>query len=239
MIKFGKIKSKIENLISESYSNGTFKTEIKNFKKNILENNNFTKLFYLYDDITSKKGLSESIVEEYVNQCIIIYENTINKINPNDLKKLETWVKGVDSNDQYDVVDNLFSSNILTLETKIFSKKTICENLQKTQQKSKEPVKLPLKTIVSIANKTINNYIETLSESDKKEISQLLDKDDKELELEFNNLKEDVSKKLISLKESDIDLDTKEKLSETINKVISEEYNKLSYFKLKNLSQNI
>ena len=32
MVKFGLLKSKIEKLMLESYSNGTFKTEMKNFK---------------------------------------------------------------------------------------------------------------------------------------------------------------------------------------------------------------
>lgn len=239
MIKFGKIKSKIENLISESYKNGNFKTEIKNFKKYVLENKNIAKLFYLYDDISSKKGLSESIANEYINQCIIIYENTLNNIDPNDLKELEYWSKDASSSNQYDVIDNLFSNNILTLESKIVSKQSISESLQRPPIKSSEPVKLPLKTIVSIANKTIQNYIETLSESDKKELSKFLSKDDRELEPEFNRLKEDVSKKLSDLKESEIDSEIKERLSETIDKVISEKYDKLSYFKLKSLSQNI
>ena len=39
MIKFGILKSKIEKVLLESYSNNTFKGELKNFKKLVLENN--------------------------------------------------------------------------------------------------------------------------------------------------------------------------------------------------------
>ena len=47
-MKFGIIKSKIENVLLESYKNNTFKDEVKNFKKLVLENKNVSKLYYLY-----------------------------------------------------------------------------------------------------------------------------------------------------------------------------------------------
>ena len=39
-MKFGILKSKIETLLSESYSKKTFKQELSNFKKYVLENKN-------------------------------------------------------------------------------------------------------------------------------------------------------------------------------------------------------
>jgi len=44
MIKFGILKSKIEKVLLESYSNDTFKDELKNFKKLVLENKNISKM---------------------------------------------------------------------------------------------------------------------------------------------------------------------------------------------------
>ncbi len=60
MIKFGNIKSKIEEKLLESYSKNTFKSEMKNFKSMVLGNKNISKLFYLYDEMSSNKGLNES-----------------------------------------------------------------------------------------------------------------------------------------------------------------------------------
>ena len=80
MVKFGVLKSKIETVLLESYSNNTFKEELKNFKTNVLDKKNIAKIFYLYDELNSKKGLNESVVNDYINECIVIYENTINKM---------------------------------------------------------------------------------------------------------------------------------------------------------------
>jgi len=64
----------------DSYVKGTLKSEIKNFKKNVLENKNISKLYYLYDDLSTNKGLDNVMVNDYINECVIIYENTLNKI---------------------------------------------------------------------------------------------------------------------------------------------------------------
>ena len=79
-MNFGILKSKIENVLLESYTKDTFKDEIKTFKKIVLENKNISKLFYLYDELNSPKSLNESYAKEYVNECITMYENTVNKI---------------------------------------------------------------------------------------------------------------------------------------------------------------
>ena len=90
MIKFGILKSKIEKVLLESYSNDTFKDELKNFKKLVLENKNISKIFYLYDELSSKKGLKENTVNDYIHECITMYENTINKIKSSELNNLNS-----------------------------------------------------------------------------------------------------------------------------------------------------
>ena len=48
MKNYGLLKSKIEKVLLESYSNDTFKNELKTFKKLVIENKNVSKIFYLY-----------------------------------------------------------------------------------------------------------------------------------------------------------------------------------------------
>jgi succinate dehydrogenase flavin-adding protein (antitoxin of CptAB toxin-antitoxin module) len=93
--------------------------------------------------------------------------------------------------------------------------------------------------MVNVANKTITNYIDSLNESEKAELTKLLSENDDKLEGEFNTIKESVVSKLIEMKNSESDKSTQSRIEETLNKVISEKYDKLSYFKLKNLSENI
>ncbi len=242
MKSFGQLKSSVETLLTESFIKKSLNKELKNFKKLVLENKNITKLFFLYDELNSKKGLKKNIVDDYINECIKIYENTINKISPKELTKLQLWVESnkINSENKFSQIDNLLSSNILTLESKIESRNVIKENLQKTEVKqSKEIINLPISTMVQMANKTIENHIEGLNESEKKELIQLLSQDDKTLNEEFNKLQESVISKLNTLKESTEDNSIKNKIEETLSKVSQEKYDKLNFFKLKNLSENL
>lgn len=238
MKNFGKIKSKIENRLLESYTNNTFKEEIKNFKKCILENKNFSKLYFLYDDLTSKKGFTPSRSQEYINECITIYENTINKIKDKDYKSVLNWIGDVEIENKYENIDNLFSQNILNIESRLESKKIIFENLQKIENEKKDFVNLPLSSMVNVANKTIKNYIESLDESEKEELINILSEDTSKLENEFKELKDSILNKLNSMiSESEVSLN--EKINETIQKVETEKFTTLSYYQLKKLNENI
>ena len=238
-MNFGLLKSKIENTLLESYKKGTFKDEMKNFKKLVLENKNVSKLFYLYDDLSTNKGLHSEVVNDYINECVVIYENTVNKLKADDINKLNSWVGNTKVDNQYETIDGLFNTNILAIESRIQSKKLISETLKKKSVVVKEAVQIPLSTMVSVANKTISNYIESLNESEKAELTRLLSENDEKLEKDFDVIKESVVSKLTEMKNSESDKSTQSRIEETLNKVMTEKYDKLAYFKLKNLNENI
>lgn len=238
-MNFGLLKSKIENTLLESYKKGTFKDEMKNFKKLVLENKNVSKLFYLYDDLSTNKGLHSEVVNDYINECVVIYENTVNKLKADDINKLNSWVGNTKVDNQYETIDGLFNTNILAIESRIQSKKLISETLKKKSVVVKESVQIPLSTMVSVANKTISNYIESLNESEKAELTRLLSESDEKLEKDFDVIKESVVSKLTEMKNSESDKSTQSRIEETLNKVMTEKYDKLAYFKLKNLNENI
>lgn len=239
IMNFGLLKSKIENTLLESYKKGTFKDEMKNFKKLVLENKTVSKLFYLYDDLSTNKGLHSDIVGDYINECVTIYENTVNKLTTKEINKLNSWVGHSKIDNQYETIDNLFSSNILAIENRIQSKKLISESLKKKPSVKKETLNIPLSSMVNVANKTITNYIDSLNESEKAELTKLLSENDDVLSKEYEVIKESVVTKLNNMKNSESDDSTKVRISETLEKVISEKYDKLSYFKLKSLNENI
>lgn len=237
-MKFGLLKSKIEKNLLESYSKGDFKTEMKYFKKLVLENKNISKLFYLYDELNSNKGISSNIVNDYINECITIYENTINKVNKSQLDNLNYWVGDIESDNLYESIDNLFSTDIINIENKIKSRKQISESLVKQPKVTKEPIQLPISSMVNLANKTINNYIENLNESDKQELIKFLSMDETNMEKQYQVVKEEVINKLRTINESS-DSETSEKIKETISKIESEKFDKLSYFRLKGLKESL
>jgi hypothetical protein len=237
-MKFGIIKSKIEKLLTESYLTKNFKSEMKTFKILVLENKNINKLFFLYDELNNNKGMNENIVNDYINECITIYENTINKISKKDINILKTWVSDIESENTYEKIDSLFDSNVLTIENKITNRRLIAESLKKTQTKSNDIINLPISSMVNLANKTINNYIENLNESDKQDLINFLNTNEKDMEKSYQEIKENVLKKLNNMS-IDSDLETKQKIEESINKIKTEKFDKLNFFKLKSLNESL
>lgn len=239
-MKFGILKTKIENVLLESYKDGSFKNELKTFKKLVLENKNINRLFYIYDDLSSNKGINKDIANDYINEMVTLYENTVNKIIPSDLKKIKVWTeKSSTLENNYEVIDNLLSHGVLNLESKINSKKIISETITKKPVSEKEVVKVPLSTMVTMANKTISNYIDNLSESEKKEFNQMLSVDDSELESKYSQIKESVVEKLNVMYNQNHDQPTRKTITETIEKISNEKYDKLNYYKLKSLYDNL
>jgi hypothetical protein len=239
-MKFGILKTKIENVLLESYKNGSFKQELKTFKKLVLENKNINKLYYIYDDLSSNKGLSNEVANDYINEMVTLYENSVNKIIPADLKKINDWVSNNSVNENnYEVIDNLLSHKVLNLESKIQSKRIISETITKKPVTEKEVVKVPLSTMVTMANKTISNYIDNLNESEKKEFNELLSVDDSELEPKYSTIKENVVEKLETMYNQNSEKSTRQAITETIEKISTEKYDKLNYYKLKNLHDNL
>jgi hypothetical protein len=238
-MKFGLLKSKIENVLIESYSNNNIKKDLFVFNELVVKNKNISKLYYLYDELNSNKGLNESLANEFINQSVIVYENTINKVKPSELKEIQMWVGHIKCENQYKEIDNFFTNNVTNLLEKIQSKNTILETITKTPIVPKEVVNVPFETIVDVANNTIKTHIEELSESDKKELSNLLTENDEVLKESFYTIKGSVLGKLEKIKEGEQDREVSEKINETINKVKEESFDKISYLKLRKLNESL
>jgi hypothetical protein len=238
-MKFGILKSKIEDCLVESYKKNSLKKDMFVFEELVLKNKSLSTLYFLYDELSKNKGLNESFVNEYINESIILFENTVSKVNKNDVKDLNMWVGHIVSENRYVDIDNLFSNNISTLEEKLKSKKTISENLKKNPTEEKEVFEVPLKSMVDVANNTIKSYIDGLNESERKQLNVLLTTSDEKLNQKYDFLKEDVIEKLESLLSENEDTEVSEKINETIEKLQTEDYDKLNYFKLKQLRQNL
>jgi hypothetical protein len=241
-MKIGVLKSRVEKLLSESYGKGTFKEEIKNFNRNVLSNKNISKLFFLYDELSTNKGYDQKLAEDFVFESITMYENIINKTDKRDLEKLKRWVIGVNSHNQYTDIDNLFynSGDVLHLENKVKSKNVIVEGLKKTVvNENKETILLPLSSMVRVANKSIEEFVSNLNESEKKELNLLLKEDESVLVELFQNLKDEAVVKLVVVLEGESDESVKSTINETIDNIKSKKFDRLEYFKLKNLVETL
>lgn len=236
---FGELKSKIETYLTESYKSNKLKDSLFVFEQLVLKNKNISKIFFLYDELSDKKGLTESVANEFINESIVAYENLYNKIRPTAIRDLKSWVGHVKCENRYKEIDNLFSSNILTLESKIKSKNLIKESLITKPQTQKETIKVPLKTMINVANKTVGNFISSLSEGERKELKKLLSESKDVIEEKYNNEKKIVLEKLNSKKIVEKESETIKTIDQVIEKLQKESFSEIAYFKLKNLNEGL
>ena len=231
---FGQIKSIIENNLLESYRNEQeFKKSLKEFKHNVLNNKNMSRIYSLYDQLTTPQGLSENDAKDFLDEGI----NLIQKLLPS-IKMPKTMSENV--NNSYSDVDALIYTNKLDLMERLKSKKNLIKTLTSPKKEMvKETINIPIKSMVSIADHNLNNYLDTLDESAKKEFIQLMSEDFSSLKTKFETLRENAIVKLSNILESEQDFEVQTKLSETIDRLKIEEFNQLNFFKLKNLEESI
>ena len=235
---FGELKSKIETCLTESYKNKNLKRNLFVFEQLVLKNKNIAQVFFLYDELSSNKGLSESVANEFINQSITAYENLVNKIEPKHIKELKSWVGHIQCENVYQNVDDLFSTNVLTLENKIKSKKVILETIKSNAKDKKEVIKVPLKSMVNVANRTVDNFISSLSESEQKELKTILSTPKETLVENYGKIKDEVVSKLNDQK-STSDTETSQTIDKVLTKLRTESFNELNYYKLRQLNESL
>ena len=230
---FGKIKSIIENNLIESYKDEKeFKKSLKEFKHNVLNNKTMSKLYSLYDQLSTPQGLNESDAKDFLEEGISLIQQLLPSI-----KLPRTLSENVKN--KYSDIDALVYTNKLNLLERVNSKKNITSVLTSTSNVVKESINIPLKSMVSIANQTLNKYVENLDESSKKEFFLLISEDSKSLEDKFETIRESAISKLNVILEKEEEFELKTKLSETINRLKNEKFDQLNFLKLKNLEESI
>lgn len=239
-MEFGILKTRIEESLVKSYTNKGIKKDMFLFNELVLENKSIARLYFLYDELSENKNLDDVVASEFINESVKIYNQISKEISKNSLKEINMWVGHIKCENRYKDVDNLFSKNIISLEDKLKSKSSIMETLKKKKESLTETkLDLPLDKIVDVANKTVNDYLSKLDESEKKNILKVLKEDDSKLEIEFNVIKESVITRLGNLKKDESDVEVVSTIQETISKVEKESYTKDNYLKLKKLNNTI
>ena len=230
---FGIIKSRIEKNLLESYTNEMeFKKTLREFKHNVLNNKDMSKAYAIYDQLSSPQGLTEQDAKDFIEEGISL----LNKILPSIKLPITLSEK---TENKYSEIDMLVYSKGVNLTERLNAKKSILKVISLTKEAIKENINIPISSMVSIANQTVNNYILSLDENSKKEFFQIVSEDIKILETKFETIKESAISKLTELQNSEDSQDIKTKILETIDKVKSEKFDQLNFLKLKNLEESI
>jgi hypothetical protein len=233
-MKFGELKTLVENKLTSSFANKELRNDVKIFKKILKEDSSFAKMMNNYDVLNENKGLSNDVASFLFDETIS--ETKFLKIKETTINKIKNWAKGIKSENNYKNIDDFIFSKSITVEEKFQIKKTIVEGLTKKVVKKDSP-NVPISMLVNAANNTIKKHIESLNEEDKTKVLQVL-KSDETLKENYNSLKEDTIKKIETLI-SESDESVKNVLVETKNKIEKTEYSKQEYLKLLTLSEGL
>ena len=232
-MKFGKVKTIIENNLSESVKDKKiFKENIKNFKKHILSDKSLSKLYVLYGDLTKPRGLSESAARTYLDEGIDWGKKLISK------SKIPVILNKVDEN-QYENIDKLIYETTNNLDELVVIRGSVLKVLMQPIAVNENKVNIPVSSMVKVVNNKVNEYINSLNDETKKEILSLLKEDRTKLNTDFLSLKEDTEKKLFELTLTETNIEVKEKLLKAIEKVKSDKFDILNYYELKSLNKSL
>jgi len=244
MTPFGKIKSKIEFLFESSYGTDSFKKNLKEFKLHILDKKNISEIYYLYDELSNKNDVKESIVEDYINNTFEIISNHLES-SKEDIIELSKWIDSKineDVDNTYVDIDNVLynKTNVKNLESVLLSKNKIKESLLSNNTiLEKTSLNIPISSMLKIANKTLEKEYNNLSESEINEIKYYSSLNKEQLINEIENTKSIVIDKLkVTLNES-VDEELNKKIESTIEEINNNTLTKHSLYKLKQLEKGL
>lgn len=228
---FGQIKTITENYLLSSYGDKEkFKNAVLEFKKDILSDKNITKIYSIYEDLSTPQGLNEKDAQQFLDEGV--------KLIQEFLKESSLPKTNLDKEiNNYKEIDNLvyIKDNFTNLQERINDRKKIISILMESKKSLTETPKIPISSMVSIANKNLKEYFDSLDESSKTQLFEVLNEGSLE---NFEILKQESIKKLTIVKENEKE-EIKEKINETIEKIKNEEFNHLNFLRLKNLSRTL
>jgi len=234
-MRFGVIKTLVENKLVQSFKNKKLKNDMSIFKNELLSDNNFKKMMFIYDSLNENKSLDGETANYLIDDLVKEFKQlTISE-------KLETriskWTAGVVKENKYSLIDDLIYGDSIRPEKKSIARKQIVESLGKTPIIKESKPKVPIKSMLKIANNNVEKMLQELNESDREKVIELF-KSEETLLSNFESIKESTIKKIDKLiVESDEEL--KKALLETKERVENSKFSKKEYLNLLSLDNGL
>ena len=247
MSKFGVTKTKLLNKLTESYANEN-KAEIKNILTTIKENRDFKEMYLFYEEIENKyiddKETAKLYVEglnTYFGQPIGNWNNLNMFCESLDKKLGDDEIK---TNELYESLDTLSEKDLLSnIEKKIIAKKKLVEHLttKKELKESKETTLVPNETLLNaiLANNFNILYTQTLSETEKEELKNILSIPYDDLITKSNELAESVINQVSTLLSETTETDLSNKLKAVKDEVTQMSPSRYNYYRLNELKNGL
>jgi transcriptional regulator of heat shock response len=242
MKSFGTIKTSIEKSLVESYGKPEFKTIMKGFKKNVLDNKNISEMYFIYDALSKPATFNKEIVSEYINESTDILKSLVEK-NTTQIEKLSEWIDNILSSNEnnYSDIDTIvYNESVRNLEKVLESKKQIKNILISEEKKvQNESVNIPLSSMLKIASNVFNEKYSNISEEEQSELKSLLSLTKEETSNQIKSLTEEVVEKLQNKLVEEKEDEMKVVIETTISRVKESKNDLVSLFKLKQLNSGL
>jgi hypothetical protein len=247
MKKFGVIKTKLLNKLTESYANEN-KTEIKNILTTIKENKDFKEMYLFYEEIENKYIEDKETAKLYVEGLSTYFGEPIG-----NWKKLNMFCESlsnvlndveIQSNELYESLDMLSEKNSLSnIEKKVIAKQKLVNHLttKKNITESKDSTLVSNETLLNavLANNFNVLYTNTLSESQKEELKNILNLPYEDLLSKTSELQESILEKVNALISESNEKDLSTKLKEVKDEVTQMYPSRYNYYRLNELKNGL
>jgi len=247
MNKFGTIKSKMLTKITESYSKQN-KNEVKDMLNTIKENKAFKEMYLFYEEIENKYFDDKEIAKLYVEGLNTYFSQPIG--NWNDLNVFCESLHDklgdieIETNELYESLDILSEKDSLSnIEKKVIAKKKLVEHLttKKKITESKDTTLVPNETLLNavLTNNFNVLYSNTLSESEKEELKNILSISYNDLITKSNELHESILEKVSTLITESKDIDLTDRLKAVRDEVSQMSPSRYNYYRLTELKNGL
>jgi hypothetical protein len=247
--KVGVLKTKILKKLTESYTSEN-KSDMKNILKLIKENKDFKEMYLFYEEIENKHISDKETAKLYVEGLSAMLNHQMLKGSKNSLdvfcESLNKTIGDVsiEQNDLYESLDTLTENDTLSnIEKKVIAKRKLVEHLTTKKEilESKESVLVPNENLLNaiLTNNFNTLYSNTLSESEKNELKNILAIPYSEIEEKTVELKESIVNQVSILINESSDNDLLSKLNTVKDEVNQMKPSRYNYFRLNELKNGL
>jgi hypothetical protein len=244
MKKFGIIKTKLLSKLTESYANEN-KAEIKDILTTIKENKDFKEMYLFYEEIENKYIDDKETAQLYVEGIANILKQQMDEISNfcTSLNKIIN-VETINENEIYNSLDTLIENDSLSnIENKVKAKKKLVEHLttKKEIKESKDSTLIPNENLLNavLTNNFNVLYSNTLSESQKDELKNILSIPYDEIITKTTELKESIVSQVSTLLSESNDTDLSTKLNAVKDEVTQMYPSRYNYYRLNELKNGL
>lgn len=244
MNKFGTVKTKILNKLTESYKKED-KSEMKDILKTIKENKEFKEMYLFYEEIENKYIEDKETAKLFVEGV----ESMINQQKNGLLEFCQSLDKKlgdveITTNELYESLDQLMVKDTLSnIENKIKAKKYLYDYLTKKKdikEINKQVYTVNENLLTSVLTNNFNVlYSNTLNEEQQTTLKNILSLSQEDLLTKTEEIKESILSKVDVLLNESTDLELKNKLDSVKKEVNEMSPSKYNYYRLSELKNGL